>query len=636
MPELSYQQPGLTLKKPGTGASAKQVRDLQRHLRELGYLRRGIDGAFGSGTEGAVMSLQYDLLNNTGGGSDGAAPVGVKSYNKNRVAAVTGEVDQGLAACIADMLEDEGFARLPKSDDPIAENNSIPEKIGKLPGNKMPGPFLLSVFMRESNLKQFNEPRAGDDDTYVMVGLDRNKPGQQHVITSRGYGVGQFTLFHHPPSAAEVDDIMSDVGKNLEKAADELREKFDGFVNGPTSGTQADDRLREAGNGPLRLCKFDEDDPKYMKDCKNCAVAAGIQDIKEGDTEWFAGSSGKYKSTQYYNLDKPEFRTVPIRKNFECDWPYAVRRYNGSGVNSYNYQALLLNKLLDGLEPEYRLDVPEQRKAIIQVEYGDDNILHRRPNQPPEARDKSQEERRRAAWDAHAAQFANLEALNPGRNATGLEQTMRLYRDALGAAFGDMNVIALGVHGLGLEAHAEHADESLLEDAKGALVGMAASHGLFIRQFEAWRDYLEDASPAPSDDTVESAVGVARVAWDADELIGRDVAEPLNALAEIARPGLSADPADRPSPAVQSEFLRSLGNVLSVSLAPFVKFAREAGGRARKGALDGVEESSKSLIKKASTAVALSAAAVTLAAQYPTLFGWLRHVDTFLRNTFGG
>ena len=71
MPTLSYQQPGLVLKRPGTGATNAQIRDLQRHLRALGYLRQGIDGAFGGGTEGAVKGLQHDLLHNDGGGKDG-------------------------------------------------------------------------------------------------------------------------------------------------------------------------------------------------------------------------------------------------------------------------------------------------------------------------------------------------------------------------------------------------------------------------------------------------------------------------------------------------------------------------------------------------------------------------------------
>jgi hypothetical protein len=30
----------------------------------------------------------------------------------------------------------------------------------------------------------------------------------------------------------------------------------------------------------------------------------------------------------------------------QCDWPYATRRYNGGGPNSFNYQAIVLKNLL--------------------------------------------------------------------------------------------------------------------------------------------------------------------------------------------------------------------------------------------------------------------------------------------------
>ena len=189
MPTLSYQQAGLVLKRPGTGTDA-QIRDLQRHLRALGYLRLGIDGAFGRGTEGAVKGLQDDLLRNDGGGSDGRAPVRVRDYNDGRVAALTGEVDQGLAACIADMLDDSAFPKLPAADDPVARNAEIPGAIATLPSRTAPGPFLRAILERESNLKQFHEPRPGDEDSFVVVGLDRNAD-EKHRITSRGYGVGQ-------------------------------------------------------------------------------------------------------------------------------------------------------------------------------------------------------------------------------------------------------------------------------------------------------------------------------------------------------------------------------------------------------------------------------------------------------------
>ena len=344
MPVLSYQQAGLVLKRPGTGSDA-QIRDLQRHLRMLGYLRRGIDGAFGGGTEGAVKSLQYDLLHNDGRGSDGRASVGVRDYNKGRCDAVTGEVDQNMAACIADMLDDDGFAKLPATADPVAANREIPALYASLRPGTAPGPFLLAILSRESNLKHFHEPGRNDEDTYIVVGLDRNG-AESHVVTSRGYGVGQYTLFHHPPRAEEVTDFMTDVGRNLQKAADELREKFDHFVNGSTGGTRADNRIAEHGTVPLRPCKYGADDPRFMTDCKACAQDAGQVDIKQGETPFHPDTTSAYKSTQYYNYDRLDFSGVPVRKNFECDWPYAVRRYNGSGPNAYSYQALVLKKLL--------------------------------------------------------------------------------------------------------------------------------------------------------------------------------------------------------------------------------------------------------------------------------------------------
>ena len=165
-------------------------------------------------------------------------------------------------------------------------------------------------------------------------------------MTSRGYGVGQYTLFHHPPSTEEVQDFMTDVGRNLQKAADELREKFDDFVNGSTGGTRADDRIAEHDTVPLRVWKHADDDPRFMTDCKACARAAGETDIQPGVTPYYPGSRGTYRSTQYYNFDTLDFSGVPTRANFDCDWPYAVRRYNGSGPNSYSYQALVLKKLL--------------------------------------------------------------------------------------------------------------------------------------------------------------------------------------------------------------------------------------------------------------------------------------------------
>ncbi len=109
MPGLSYRKTGLVLKRGGRG-TRQQVKDLQRDLRRLGYLRSGIDGGFGPGTELALKALQHDLLNNAGRSTrgDGDASVRVLDYNRGRVDDVTGHVDKDLAGCIADILDDIG------------------------------------------------------------------------------------------------------------------------------------------------------------------------------------------------------------------------------------------------------------------------------------------------------------------------------------------------------------------------------------------------------------------------------------------------------------------------------------------------------------------------------------------------
>src|SRR5262245_1910402 len=191
MTELSYRQPGLIL---GVGAAGteQQIRDLQRDLRQLGYLKKGIDGRFGPGTLLAVKSLQHDLLNNQGSGSDGTAPVRVTDYNRGRVSAVTGEADQALVGCISDMLDDANFPKLPRSDNPVEDNQRITAEIEQLQSKTAPIPFLMAIFQQESGLKHFLEPATGDEDSFIMIGLDHNQE-QQYIVTSRGYGLGQYT-----------------------------------------------------------------------------------------------------------------------------------------------------------------------------------------------------------------------------------------------------------------------------------------------------------------------------------------------------------------------------------------------------------------------------------------------------------
>ena len=322
MASTSFLQPGLVLQKGMP--KCNEVKDLQQALRELGYLRGGVDGNFGSGTESGVKALQYDLMSNNGAGSDGSAPVKITSYNKGRVTGVTGVVDQNTAQCVADMLGDPQFICLPVAADPVAANKQVVQKIATAVSTEVPVRFIAAILKQESDLKHYNE-----QDAVITLGLDTNNAAQAFAITSRGYGAGQFTIFHHPPRQDEVDDFMNDVEKNLGKAEKELREKFDRFVNGPSD--KADDRQKEIGSGPMRVCKYATNDPRYLTDCQNCAIAAGSPNL--------------YVPTQYYS--SANYPNNPKRENFGCDWPYAVRRYNGGGINSYHYQARVIRNVRD-------------------------------------------------------------------------------------------------------------------------------------------------------------------------------------------------------------------------------------------------------------------------------------------------
>jgi hypothetical protein len=256
--------------------------------------------------------------------------------------AVTGVLDQNLVACIAEMLDDAAFPKLPFSNSPVADNQQALQAIASMAGSLVPFPFLYGILMQESGCQHFQVPSGNNLDNFVTVGCDTNDKANPARITSRGFGIGQFTLFHHPPTSDEVSSFISDPVGNVKQAVAELRGKFDRFVIGPDS--KADDRIREVGSGQLRLCKFDSADPLYLRDCVNCLQQAGTQNIVAGQTPLYDGSPDTYQATQYHQ--EGSYANVPIRKNIPCDWSYAVRRYNGSGPNSYDYQAEFLLKVL--------------------------------------------------------------------------------------------------------------------------------------------------------------------------------------------------------------------------------------------------------------------------------------------------
>ena len=338
-----YRQPGLRLAR-GAPADRELVRALQRDLRTLGYLRGGLDGSFGPETERAVRSLQHDLLFNDGRGRDRDAPVALRDFNAGRVVRVDGLVDEEFAACVDALREDPRVPPLPRSDAPARDNGRALEAIAALDRCSIPLPFLLAVLAQESGLLHFRVPTPTDPDDYIVVGLDRNDAARPARITSRGYGVGQYTLFHHPPWPEEVAEVMLDPVGNIQRAIAELRDKFDRFVVGPTPATRADDRLAEAGPGALRACRYSEEDPRFQTDCRRCAAEAPRVAMGE-DTPLFPGSPEPLRPTPYHR--ETRYDDIPDRAAFGCDWPYAIRRYNGAGASSYHYQAQVLRRLLE-------------------------------------------------------------------------------------------------------------------------------------------------------------------------------------------------------------------------------------------------------------------------------------------------
>ena len=278
-----------------------------------------------------MRALQLDLMKNDGRGPDGTAPVALRDFNRGRVLDATGVVDEPLAACIEELLATDAIPKLPRADDLAAENRGVLDALRTLAGLPVPRPFLLAVLQQESGFLHFRVPTAANPDDFIVVGIDRNDPGDPDRITSRGYGAGQYTLFHHPPRPEEVDTVMLDPARNVVHAARELKTKFDAFVAGATSGTRADDRVAEIGTAAaLRRCRYEGTDPRFQTACRDCALAAPAVAVT-------------LEPTQYHRA--PRYDAVPDRKDFGCDWPYAVRRYNGGGVNSYHYQAQVLLRL---------------------------------------------------------------------------------------------------------------------------------------------------------------------------------------------------------------------------------------------------------------------------------------------------
>ena len=78
-----------------------------------------------------------------------------------------------------------------------------------------------------------------------------------------------------------------------------------------------------------------------MLDCARCAAEPRVN--IDTTTPLHAGTTETLQPTSYH--PETSYRNIPDRAKLGCDWPYAVRRYNGSGINSYHYQFQVLQRL---------------------------------------------------------------------------------------------------------------------------------------------------------------------------------------------------------------------------------------------------------------------------------------------------
>ena len=349
MANQSYAVAGLVL---GQGSGTEQqIRDLQTDLRSLGYLAGpvggSIDGQFGPTTIAGINALQLDLMLNAGASTqnsgEGAAPVAVKTYNDGSVTAATGSADQSLVAIIGAMLDDANYPKLPSSANPASDNAAAVAAVKAMSPSPVPIPYLLAILSQESGQMHYQNPHGPKTDNFVTVGLDHNDKANPARVTSRGYGMGQYTFFHHPPTTDEIQNSVTDAVGNARGAAAELLGKFNTYIIGPAD--VASDRVAEFGHATLRMCQYTSDDARYMSDCKNCCAAATpLLTITAGQTPTFANSGQTYGAVSGH---VGSYSNVPDRTKVGCDWPYAVRRYNGSGPASFDYQAEVLLKVLN-------------------------------------------------------------------------------------------------------------------------------------------------------------------------------------------------------------------------------------------------------------------------------------------------
>jgi len=72
-------------------------------------------------------------------------------------------------------------------------------------------------------------------------------------------------------------------------------------------------------------------------------IAITVRPAQAANTPLYPSTTETLHPTEYH--PETTYKKIPDRAKLGCDWPYAVRRYNGSGVNSFHYQYEVLRRL---------------------------------------------------------------------------------------------------------------------------------------------------------------------------------------------------------------------------------------------------------------------------------------------------
>lgn len=276
-------------------------------------------------------------------------------------------------------------------------------------------------------------------------------------------------------------------------------------------------------------------------------------------------------------------------------------------------------------------EMPEERPAPVHFGFRDGAL---RPEPAPAPTPPAEQAAAlRSAWAALGAMIEDFTTDGGGAQVRGLQATLRRCRAAMGAEFGALDVVLLGVHHSVVWGYARRADDILIPEDASRLQAIDAQLGVFLAWFPEWLAYQASIAPAFAAPEVEQqAVADASAALDAiasaaPDLISPEAQEALAPLRDAATPEPSADDPNPVAPAAQRRgYLRSLRSGFR-ALSSWVLENTKAG--AAKALQGSVALGVSALIGEA------GAKLLKLAGLLPAEFGFLASVVTFLRGLFG-